>query len=85
MDGYIKKQEALEAVFKARRLVDARVRIDFLQPDEDVVKVVRCSRCLNTDKPDEYTIWCTGRGYPHQLVPPDGFCDKGRSEHVSVQ
>ena len=85
MDGYIKKQEALESVYKARGMVDARDRIDFLQPDEDVVKVVRCSRCLNTDKPDEYTIWCTGRGYPHQLVPPDGFCDKGRSAHVSVQ
>ena len=38
MDGYIKKQDALEAVFKARRLVDARDRIDCLQPDEDVVK-----------------------------------------------
>lgn len=45
-------------------------------------KLVRCGECANTHRPDEYTIWCTGRGFPEQLVARDGFCDKGRKNNV---
>ncbi len=43
----------------------------------DVKPVVHCKDCRNCYKEDEYTLWCQGRGSPAQLVPPDGFCDRG--------
>ncbi|GEM_PF-4047416 len=43
----------------------------------DVAPVVHCKDCRNCYKEDEYTLWCQGRGSPAQLVPPDGFCDRG--------
>ena len=39
----------------------------------DLVPVVRCKDCKFRDNDD----FCTGRGSPCQLVPDDGFCDKG--------
>ena len=39
----------------------------------DVVPVVRCKDCKFRENDD----FCTGRGFPYQLVPDDGFCDKG--------
>ena len=42
-------------------------------PAADVVPVVRCKDCKFRDNDD----FCTGRGFPCQLVPDDGFCDKG--------
>ena len=42
-------------------------------PAADVVPVVRCKECKFRDNDD----FCTGRGFPCQLVPDDGFCDKG--------
>jgi hypothetical protein len=39
----------------------------------DVVPVVRCKECKFRENDD----FCTGRGFPCQLVPDDGFCDKG--------
>ena len=39
----------------------------------DLVPVVRCKDCKFRDNDD----FCTGRGFPCQLVPVDGFCDKG--------
>ena len=39
----------------------------------DVVPVVRCKECKFRENDD----FCTGRGFPYQLVPDDGFCDKG--------
>ena len=39
----------------------------------DVVQVVRCRDCKFRENDD----FCTGRGFPCQLVPDDGFCDKG--------
>ena len=39
----------------------------------DLVPVVRCKDCKFRDNDD----FCTGRGFPYQLVPDDGFCDKG--------
>ena len=45
-------------------------------------KLVRCGECANTHRPDQYTIWCTARGFPEQLVARDGFCVKGRKNNV---
>ena len=42
-------------------------------PSADVVPVVRCKECKFRENDD----FCTGRGFPYQLVPDDGFCDKG--------
>ena len=43
------------------------------KPKPDIVEVVRCKDC-------KYRYddgMCFGRGVPLQLVPDDGFCDKG--------
>jgi len=42
-------------------------------PTADVVEVVRCKDCKYRDDDG----MCFGRGVPLQLVPDDGFCDKG--------
>ena len=41
---------------------------------KEYVLIVRCRDCKyrNTE-----TDFCEGRGWPMQLVPDDGFCDKG--------
>ncbi len=40
----------------------------------DAVPVVRCRDCEHKDRESGF---CHGRGWPMQLVPDDGFCDKG--------
>lgn len=40
----------------------------------DIMEVVRCKDCKCRDAE---TGFCEGRGWPMQLVPDDGFCDKG--------
>ena len=41
-------------------------------------EIIRCKDCKHRDVEDGL---CEGRGWPMQLVPDDGFCDKGeRSE-----
>ena len=54
---------------------DIRELLDELEalPAADVVPVVRCKECKFRENDD----FCTGRGFPYQLVPEDGFCDKG--------
>jgi hypothetical protein len=47
-------------------------------PAADVVPVVRCKDC----KFREEDAFCTGRGFPCQLVPDDGFCDKGKKQKL---
>ena len=37
-------------------------------------EIVRCKDCKYRDVE---TSFCEGRGWPMQLVPNDGFCDKG--------
>ena len=39
----------------------------------DVVEVVRCKDCKHRHDDN----FCGGRGWPAQLVPDDGYCDKG--------
>lgn len=43
-------------------------------PTIDAVPVVRCKDCKHRDTKEGL---CKGRGWPMQLVPDDGFCDKG--------
>lgn len=51
-------------------------------PTADVVEVVRCKECKHRDAESGF---CEGRGWPMQLVPDDGFCDKGeRSEDADT-
>lgn len=52
-------------------------RIKGLSP-ADVVPVVRCRDCKFRENDD----FCTGRGFPCQLVPDDGFCDKGERKVI---
>lgn len=43
-------------------------------PAADVVEVIRCRDC-------KYRLednFCTGRGWPKQMVADDGFCEKGK-------
>lgn len=47
-------------------------------PAADVVEVVRCGECANADRSEAPALWCVGRGWPMQMVPLDGFCDKGK-------
>jgi len=44
-------------------------------PTIDAVPVVRCKDCKHRDAEEGF---CEGRGWPMQLVPDDGFCDKGK-------
>ncbi len=45
---------------------------------EEMKEIVQCKDCKHRDAEDGL---CEGRGWPMQLVPDDGFCDKGeRSE-----
>ena len=46
-----------------------------MQPTVDAVPVVRCRDCEHKDRESGF---CHGRGWPMQLVPDDGFCDKGK-------
>lgn len=43
-------------------------------PAADVVPVVRCCECKYRAEDD----FCTGRGWPEQIVADDGYCDKGK-------
>ena len=43
-------------------------------PAADVVEVTRCKDCKYRAEDD----FCTGRGWPDQLVADDGFCEKGK-------
>lgn len=40
----------------------------------DQPEIVRCKDCKHRDAKDGF---CEGRGWPMQLVPGDGFCEKG--------
>ena len=37
-------------------------------------EIIRCKDCKHRDAKKGF---CEGRGWPMQLVPDDGFCDKG--------
>lgn len=56
------------------------IKLPYKKPEiikgTDLVPVVRCKDCKFRENDD----FCTGRGFPYQLVPDDGFCDKGERE-----
>ena len=63
---------------KLTRIEDLADITTFLEQHEEYVKIVRCKDCKHKDVENGF---CEGRGWPMQLVPDDGFCDKGeRSE-----
>lgn len=70
MSGYIKREDALECVTYDEEYTTEQIKA---LPAADVVPVVRCKECKFRENDD----FCTGRGFPYQLVPDDGFCDKG--------
>lgn len=47
-------------------------------PTIDAVPVVRCGKCACCHEEMPNALWCQGRGFPYQLVPQDGYCDRGR-------
>ena len=53
------------------------IKLPYKKPEiikgTDLVPVIRCKDCKFRENDD----FCTGRGFPYQLVPDDGFCDKG--------
>ena len=91
MNDYISRQTVLRCIKESRNGIDWGQSEDgdaFLHysaalyrtvaskecvPAADVVPVVRCKDCKFRENDD----FCTGRGFPCQLVPDDGFCDKG--------
>ena len=74
MSDYISRQAAIDACFDGwNNSADDCARNIKSLPAADVVPVVRCKDCKFRDNDD----FCTGRGFPCQLVPDDGFCDKG--------
>ena len=55
--------------------LDMAITVLSSQPAVDAVPVVRCRNCEHKDRESGF---CHGRGWPMQLVPDDGFCDKGK-------
>jgi hypothetical protein len=80
VDEYIRQQDAIDdlhtQLMYRMGTDDMKRRLDDwvkTLPSADVVPVVRCKECKFRENDD----FCTGRGFPCQLVPDDGFCDKG--------
>ena len=78
MSDYISREEAVDElqVKVFHNLTDeyyGTMQVLTELPAADVVPVVRCKECKFRENDD----FCTGRGFPYQLVPDDGFCDKG--------
>ena len=63
------------------KTVDANDIMRF--PRVDAVPVVRCGDCAHCDDKTPYELWCLGRGWPNQMVPPDGYCDKGKRREAA--
>lgn len=79
---YISRDEMVEQT-KARSVLGApkyntgletAIEVATSIPAADVVEVVRCRNCKYRAEDD----FCTGRGWPEQLVADDGFCEKGK-------
>lgn len=74
------KQDYYQALFRKSLAEssedDARdfIEISDIRHAQTAVELVRCKDCKFRENDD----FCTGRGFPYQLVPDDGFCDKGK-------
>ena len=84
MSEYISREAALELLKEAEYMESslnvAGSMICAIRdlPAADVAPVVRCRECAHCDSTTPYELWCLGRGWPNQMVPPDGFCDRGK-------
>jgi hypothetical protein len=82
MGDLISRQAALRQKFKSyytngaeiKQIEAVPVREIEKLPAVDAIPVVRCRDCEHKDRESGF---CHGRGWPMQLVPDDGFCDKG--------
>lgn len=83
MAEYIERAAAERILYDGCHTTDGREVLDdvvelwhMIQnlPAADVVAVVRCRECKYRAEDD----FCTGRGWPDQLVADDGFCEKGK-------
>lgn len=79
MNDYIDRQAAIDAIYALSNYTIAWLEsaVDEIKalPSADAVPVVRCKDCKHRYAEDGF---CQGRGWPMQLVPDDGFCDKGK-------
>lgn len=79
MSDLIDRQAAIDATWEEPMYADP---INVLTEVRDRIKalpsaqpeIIRCKDCKHRDAEDGF---CKGRGWPMQLVPEDGFCDKG--------
>lgn len=82
-DDLISRQAVMKRKFTAyytngaeiKQIEAVEVREIEKMPAVDAVPVVRCRDCEHKDRESGF---CHGRGWPMQLVPDDGFCDKGK-------
>ena len=65
------RQDGTEEI--ARLIPSDSKEVRIIIKGTDLVQVVRCKDCKFRENDD----FCTGRGFPYQLVPDGGFCDKG--------
>ena len=54
---------------EAREILNSIQQLPSAQPE-----IIRCKDCKHRDVEKGF---CEGRGWPMQLVPDNGFCDKG--------
>lgn len=74
MSDLIKRQDAIDAFRKATAdgdKVDFCVSVINDLPSAEP-EIIHCKDCKYREE-----LFCYGRGYPIQLVPDNGFCDKG--------
>ena len=80
-NDYIRREDAVDALDRIFDNVPMELTTEILRlrrelrglHSADIIPVVRCRDCKFRENDD----FCTGRGFPCQLVPDDGFCDKG--------
>jgi len=60
----------------AKRMFGIAISALEKQEKDRWIPVIRCKDCKFRENDD----FCTGRGFPYQLVPDDGFCDKGKRD-----
>ena len=59
------------------KVLREKIRVLLEKQEKDRwIPVIRCKDCKFRENDD----FCTGRGFPYQLVPDDGFCDKGKRD-----
>ena len=81
MGGITNGESNEEKIFNTA-MRKAASRIYTILP-EDVVEVVRCDECAHCYEEMPNALWCQGRGWPSVMVPPDGYCDKGKRREAA--